>query len=134
MQGRKENEGKHIFWIEANSNGNCVKKFNALEIPRVRMYDDSSRAKDTEENFDIVLGTESCSQNILCNGPLRPGKYFQISLRLYTEKLYSDLILQRIKTDSETPIVLIVTIIVSAIVSVFIVGFWISYRKTMRLR
>lgn len=127
----KDDTSSNVFWSDANANETCMKLFQAAEIGRSTIMGKTA----TEENFEIILGTnEKCLQSTLCNGPLRPGKYFQVRLRHRTRSLYSDLMLEKIKMDNEVPLVLIVSIIASSIVTVFFIGLWISYRKTMELR
>lgn len=108
-----------------------MKLYTAKEIVRSTVMGKAT----TDESFEVTLGTEEkCQPSNICNGPLRPGKYFQVKLRHRTLKLYSDLLLDKIKMDNEVPLVLILSIIASSIVTVFFIGLWITYRKTIKLR
>lgn len=128
-----ETQDQENFWLNSSHDEQCMPLFRAMDINRSNYL--SANAKATANDFfEITLGTETCSQNIICNGPLRAGKNFQVRFRLRTKKLYRDLLTNKIKMDNEVPFVLIVSIIASSIVSVFFVGLWISYRRTMRMR
>lgn len=87
------------------------------------------------KNFLFIIGTEStCDTYNYCNGPLKPGTNFALTMRVFTRKGYSDFKYITIKTESEIPILFITITILSVMCVVFVIGFYISYRKTRALR
>lgn len=87
------------------------------------------------ETFSFIIGTEStCDTYNYCNGPLKPGKNFALTMRVFTRKGYSDFKYITIKTEDEIPILFITITILSVMCVVFVIGFYISYRKTRALR
>lgn len=84
--------------------------------------------------FDVTIGSDSCSSNVICNGPLRPGKYFEITFRLYTSQGFSDIYMKKVRLESEVPFMLILILVLSVISAVFFIGLYISYRRTEEFR
>lgn len=50
------------------------------------LVDNDKASKDTESDHRIVftIGTETCETNNYCNGPLKPGKRYALTMRYFT--------------------------------------------------
>jgi TM proximal of protein tyrosine phosphatase, receptor type J len=84
-------------------------------------------------SFTFKIGTSACDHvRGYCNGPLKAGTEYALIARVYTQKGFSDSDYITVKTEKEIPLLLISILILSAMCTVFIVGFFITYRNTLR--
>lgn len=117
---------KNIFYFEAMSkNKDCIPE-----------YDTGIVIENKEDDkHQIGIGTEPiCEEDVVCNGKLKPGTTYGVTFRLYTETGYSTTAYFKISTNKEVPIVAISIIILSILCLVFLIGFYISCRRTQDLR
>jgi hypothetical protein len=123
-------EKKYPTWLNA-SLYECMPQFRALEVLQTIARQISN---GSEGFFEANVGSENCVSDALCNGPLRPGKKFSVTLRIYTSQGFADIDIKNVKLESEVPFMLILILVLSVISSVFIIGLYISYRRTEEFR
>ncbi|XP_070496815.1 receptor-type tyrosine-protein phosphatase H-like isoform X2 [Chironomus tepperi] len=114
-----------LFWGEAMTK-KCIPE-----------YDTGITIENRNNNYQTSegIGTDQlCDLNSLCNGKLRPGTTYGLTFRLYTETGYANTEYVKISTKKEVPIVAISIIILSILCLVFLIGFYISCRRTQELR
>lgn len=81
------------------------------------------------------MGADSkCEKPNICNGPLKSGTEYGLTFRIYTTSGFSDTNYIKLVTNKEVPIVTISIIILSILCIVFLIGFYISCRRTIALR
>lgn len=121
-----EEQLKNIFYSEAMSKTkDCIPEYDTGILIK----------NEGDEKHQIGIGTEPiCEEDSLCNGKLRPGTTYGITFRLYTETGYSTTAYFKMSTNKEVPIVAISIIILSILCLVFLIGFYISCRRTQDLR
>ncbi|KAL7045157.1 hypothetical protein ACKWTF_002163 [Chironomus riparius] len=120
----QDDQHKNIFWEEAMSK-KCIPEYDT----GITLFND--RDKKQVEG----IGTESyCEPNSRCNGRLQPGTIYGVTFKLYTETGYANTAYFKIATNKEVPIVAISIIILSILCLVFLIGFYISCRRTQELR
>jgi hypothetical protein len=83
---------------------------------------------------EVTIGTETCEHVGLCNGLLKPGTTYALTLRIYTETGFADSKYIEIKTKKDVPILMISITVLSILCIVFLIGFYISYKRTRELR
>jgi TM proximal of protein tyrosine phosphatase, receptor type J len=130
-RGFIENEPKTKTWKEIEGN-TCVPLYQTGSISEETMTPSS---RNSEENyFAFTVGTDTCETNSYCNGPLRAGRIFVLTMRVFTSRGWTDTDYITIKTENEVPLMLISISILSVMLIVFVAGFYISYRKTRTLK
>jgi len=108
----------------------------AIKEPCIPEYDTGITIENKKEKPQLEgIGTDThCEPDSICNGRLRPGTTYGFTFRLYTTTGYADTIYFKISTNKEVPIVAISIIILSILCLVFLIGFYISCRRTQELR
>ena len=107
----------------------CIPQYQAFEIT------EEERSKKVEKDtFLLDIGTENCQTNSYCNGPLKPGSSFGINMRILTKQGFSDTNYIRFKTSSEVPLLLISILALSLMCIVFVIGFFITYKRTKSIQ
>lgn len=130
-QGFINNEPKTKTWREVEGE-KCIPLYQTGSISEETV---SSNGRNLQENYFVfTVGTETCETNGYCNGPLRPGSWFALTMRVFTRQGWSDTDYITIKTENEVPLMLISISILSVMFIVFVAGFYISYRKTRTLK
>lgn len=122
----------YITWKEA-SDDDCIPQYLTGWIEN----DETLSSRQSDDDLDSIpysIGTEICESARLCNGPLKPGKSYAVVLRAFTSKGFSDTNYIKIKTETETPLFLISVTILSVMCIVFVIGFYVTYRRTRSLR
>lgn len=121
---QQDDQPKDMFWEEAMSK-ECIPEYDT----------GISISNDREKQLVEGIGTESyCEPNSRCNGRLRPGTIYGVTFKLYTEKGYANTAYFKVSTNKEVPILAISIIIISILSLVFLIGFYISCRRTQELR
>ncbi|CRL00763.1 CLUMA_CG014018, isoform A [Clunio marinus] len=119
-------------WREASSES-CVPQYQTGTIT-----DESIQTLTTEEGLEVFIftvGNENCGDSpSYCNGPLKPGASYLITMRVFTRRGFSDTDYILIKTEKEVPFYTISISILSTMCVVFMIGFYITYKKTRTLR
>lgn len=124
-------EPKTKTWKEVDGEI-CISQYQTGSLTKEEV---SSSGRNLEENyFSFTVGTETCETNSYCNGPLKPGRTFALTMRVFTARGWSDTDYITIKTENEVPLMLIMISILSVMFVVFVAGFYISYRKTRTLK
>jgi protein-tyrosine phosphatase len=106
----------------------CIPQYHADNI-----YNQRDRSRGIDSLIYIGIGNENCEiQNSppLCNGPLKPGTKYALTMRFYTESGYADSEYITIITDKEIPLLTIILSLLIVMVIVFTIGFYITYKKT----
>lgn len=107
------------FWIQASQN-DCIHQYQALKIQNPQAFTDDT----------VKLGSAICSnKNELCNGPLKSDTKYSLTLRFYTKTGFTDSDFITFTTDKQTPIVAIIISFLVIMSVVFIIGFYITYKK-----
>ena len=120
----QDDQPNNIYWGEA-INEECIPEYDT----GITIYNKG------EKQLVEAIGTESfCEPNTRCNGRLRPGTIYGVTFKLYTETGYANTAYFKISTNKEVPIVAISIIILSILCLVFLIGFYISCRRTQELR
>lgn len=74
--------------------------------------------------------SSACNENYgICNGPLKSGTKYGLTIRFYTENGFADSEFIYFDTDKQTPIVAIIISFLVIMCIVFIIGFYITYKK-----
>jgi protein-tyrosine phosphatase len=78
----------------------------------------------------MMIGSGVCTdKNEICNGPLKPGTKYALTMRFYTDNGFADSAFINFDTDKQTPIVAIIISFVVIMCIVFVIGFYITYKK-----
>ena len=129
-------------WPRVNSwhdvqNDACQRQYQATperhSVGLVPLGETLTMRQEAEENLEIQIGTQNCpsirTDRQFCNGPLRPGTKYAVVLRLFTESGFTDNSYLVLETVSEIKLSLIVLMVVSVLLSAFLVGVIIVLRK-----
>lgn len=92
------------------------------------------KADFEDENFIFPIGISSCETNNYCNGPLKPGTLYALTLRFYTSTGFTDSDYIEIRTEKEIQLLTILLSCLLVLSVAFIVGFYISFKRTKALR
>jgi hypothetical protein len=130
-RGLIQNDPKTKTWKEIEDAA-CIPLYQTGSITEETLS--SMRRSLEESHFVFTIGTETCETNSYCNGALKSGRTFAMTMRFYTSQGWSDTDYIAIKTKNEVPLTLISISILSVMFAVFVVGFYISYRKTRTLK
>lgn len=116
-------------WKEA-TNESCIPQYQTATIVEER-----ARQNKPNQHFSFTIGIEtSCEGTGYCNGPLKPGKKYALTMRFFTKTGFADSDYIKIVTEKEVPLFLITILTLSVMCIVFVVGLFISYRRTKTLR
>lgn len=76
-----------------------------------------------------MIGSDTCTSSIeFCNGPLKQGTPYSVTLRIFTKSGYADSTLIQFQTDNLIAVFWIIMIVVSALLMSFIIGLLILWR------
>lgn len=78
-----------------------------------------------------IIGSDICNdrQNDICNGPLKSGTKYSLTMRFYTDTGFADSKFIDFDTENQTPMVTIIISFFVIMCIVFIIGFYITYKK-----
>jgi hypothetical protein len=105
-------------------NKNCkpqyqIKEFNEKE----------EKLKTNSENFFYTIGTEKCDSKRYCNGELKPGTNYKLTLRVFTSAGFADSVFVPFETKTESAFIWIIVSILLIICIGFAVTIFILYRR-----
>lgn len=120
--------GDKPFWKDVNQES-CTPQYYAEDIKH-RNSDVLISVSETLM-LEFGIGKTACddSSAALCNGPLKSGTPYAITMRFYTQSGFADSGTIEIKTDKDVPIVLIIIVFLVIMCIVFVIGFYITYKK-----
>jgi hypothetical protein len=116
-------------WREAMEKS-CIPQYYADDIHNPKTMNAlRSRTHNNNSSIYFVIGKIDCGDQKPCNGPLKSGTKYSLTLRLYTKTGFADSGFIIIVTDKEVPLLAIILSFLVIMLIVFSIGFYITYKK-----
>lgn len=110
----------------------CTPQYYAEEFNQTRSSARKRREVAIGESMtlDVSVGKSNCDGiTTICNGPLKSGTEYIMIIRFYTQSGFADSGHIHLVTDKEIPILVIVIVFLVIMCIVFVIGFYITYKK-----
>lgn len=84
-----------------------------------------------QQMLEFSIGKSNCedSTETVCNGPLKSGTSYAVVMRFYTGSGFADSDYISFSTHKEVPILVIIIVFLVIMCIVFVIGFYITYKK-----
>ncbi|XP_063696945.1 receptor-type tyrosine-protein phosphatase delta [Culicoides brevitarsis] len=101
-------------------------------IPQYQTTKKRWAVEDDNKPIYFTIGMSDCTNDLdFCNGPLKPGTRYGVIVRIFTFTGYSDTQMMEFETDNLIALLLIISVIAALLLSSFIVGLMLLYKKGM---